>query len=222
MCISAGASVSGASWNTISSPSIRWVSIGWLITRVGGISVTVPRETTLPSPASTWPRGPLGSVGPNWNCARRTIGVPASTFSETTSSMNPSGRDDLHAPGPDIGLVDHPAHAAVVIGVAVGVDDRGDRPPAAVLEIEVEARARRLGRDQRIDDDQAALAFDDGHVGDVEAADLIDPVGDLEEPVVHVETGLTPEAGIHRRRAPRRARGRRNRAGSTRPGPARS
>jgi hypothetical protein len=33
----------------------------------------------------------LGKVAPNWNCARRTIGVPASTFSETISSMKPAG-----------------------------------------------------------------------------------------------------------------------------------
>ncbi len=61
------------------------------MTRVGGIKVTVLREVTLPSPASTWPRGPLGRVAPNWKCARRIMGVPASTFSETTSSMNPVG-----------------------------------------------------------------------------------------------------------------------------------
>ena len=65
MCISAGASVSGASWKTISTPSIRCVSMGAVIKRVGGMRVTVPREVTLPSPASTWPRGPLGSVAPN-------------------------------------------------------------------------------------------------------------------------------------------------------------
>jgi hypothetical protein len=91
MCISAGASVSGVSWNTISTPSIRCVSKGCAIVTVGGINVTVPRDVTLPSPASTWPRGPLGRVAPNWNWARRTIGVPAITASETTSTMKRSG-----------------------------------------------------------------------------------------------------------------------------------
>ena len=61
------------------------------MTRVGGIRVTVPREVTLPRPASTWPRGPLGKVAPNWKSARRIIAVPASTFSETTSCMKRSG-----------------------------------------------------------------------------------------------------------------------------------
>ena len=65
MCISAGASVSGVSWNTISIPSIVWVSNGSCTMRVGGMSVTVPREVALPSPASTWPRGPRGRVAPN-------------------------------------------------------------------------------------------------------------------------------------------------------------
>ncbi len=91
MCISAGASVSGASWNTISIPSMRCASIGASTMRVGGMSVTVPRDVTLPRPASTWPRGPLGKVAPNWNCARRIIAVPASTVSETISSMKRSG-----------------------------------------------------------------------------------------------------------------------------------
>ena len=91
MCISAGASVSGVSWKIISTPSMVCSSTASWITCVGGISVTVPREVTLPRPASTWPRGPLGSGPPNWNMARRIIGVPASTFSLVTSSRNLSG-----------------------------------------------------------------------------------------------------------------------------------
>ena len=91
MCISAGASVSGVSWKIISTPSMVCSSMASLMTCVGGISVTVPREVTLPRPASTWPRGPFGSRAPNWNMARRIIGVPASTFSFVTSSMKRSG-----------------------------------------------------------------------------------------------------------------------------------
>ena len=91
MCISAGASVSGASWKTISMPSIVCVSIGCSMLCVGAISPAVPRATPLPSPASTWPRGPRGSRLPNWNCARRIIGRPASTFSPEIASMKPAG-----------------------------------------------------------------------------------------------------------------------------------
>ncbi len=91
MCISAGASVSGASWKTILTPSIVCSSTGCTMLMVGAIRPVEPRAMPLPRPASTWPRGPRGSMVPNWNCARRPIGKPASTFSPDTASMNPSG-----------------------------------------------------------------------------------------------------------------------------------
>jgi hypothetical protein len=47
-----------------------------------------------------------------------------------------------------------------------------------------------------VDDDDAAAALYDRHVGDVEAAHLVDAVGDLEQAVVHVEPGLPPQAWI--------------------------
>ena len=72
--------------------------MGAAMMRVGGRRVTVPREVTLPRPASTWPLGPLGRVAPTWNCARRIMGVPASTFSETISSMKPAGAMTSTAP----------------------------------------------------------------------------------------------------------------------------
>ncbi len=91
MCISAGASVSGASWKTISMPSIVCASTAFTIDWVGAIRPGVPRATLLPRPASTWPRAPRGSIVPNWNCARRPIGGPASTFSPEIASMKPAG-----------------------------------------------------------------------------------------------------------------------------------
>ena len=69
-----------------------------------------------------------------------------------------------------------------------------------MLRVELEARARDLGRHQRIDDDEAALALDQGHVRDVEAADLIDAVRHLEKPMVQVEPRQAPEARIDRGR----------------------
>ena len=93
-------------------------------------------------------------------------------------------------------LVQHPAHAAVVVGVAVAVDHRGHRPVAAVGAVEVEAGAGHLGGDERVDDDHPALALDEGHVGEVEAAHLVDALGDLEEAVVEVQARLAPEARV--------------------------
>jgi len=63
--------------------------------------------------------------------------------------------------------------------------------------VEVEAGAGDLGRDQGIDDDETPFTLDQGHVRDVEAADLIDAIGHLEEAVAHVEPRLAPEAWIH-------------------------
>lgn len=69
-----------------------------------------------------------------------------------------------------------------------------------MLDVESEAGPGRLGGDQGIDHDEAALALEDRHVRDVESTDLIDALADLEEPVVQVEARLPPQAGIHRRR----------------------
>jgi hypothetical protein len=70
-----------------------------------------------------------------------------------------------------------------------------------MLRVEVEAGAGDLGRDQGIDDDEPAVALDQGHVRDVEPAHLVDAVGNLEEAVAQIEPRLTPEAWIDGRRS---------------------
>ncbi|MNN86754.1 hypothetical protein D3C81_2042070 [compost metagenome] len=82
----------GVSWNSMSTPSMRRVSKGCSISRVGAIRLTVALAgTPLPRPASTWPRGPRGSGAPYMYCARRFIAGPASTFSLTACSKKPCG-----------------------------------------------------------------------------------------------------------------------------------
>ncbi len=98
----------------------------------------------------------------------------------------------------DIGLVDHAFHTAVVIHMAVAVDHGGDGALAPVSPIEVESRASRLDRDQRVDDDEAPVALDKRHVGNVETAHLVNAICHLVQTVVHVEACLTPQAGIDR------------------------
>jgi hypothetical protein len=64
--ISAGASVSGVSWKTMRTPS---TTSSWpvaVISSVGAISPGGQNGIALPSPQSTWVRGPAGSSGPNW------------------------------------------------------------------------------------------------------------------------------------------------------------
>ena len=90
----------------------------------------------------------------------------------------------------------HPAHAAEVVTVRVGVDDRRHRPVAAVLTVQAKGRGRALGRDQRVDDDDARVALDERDVRQVKATDLVDPVGDLEQPLLGAKLALPPQAGV--------------------------
>src|SRR5262249_56912588 len=101
---------------------------------------------------------------------RHVISRPGQGVSGNALLHEGEGGNDLDVPGCDVGLVDDAAHSAVVIGVTVGVDDRGDRPPPAVPYIKVHAGPCHFGRDQGIDDDEPTFALDDRHVREVEAA----------------------------------------------------
>ena len=105
-------------------------------------------------------------------------------------------REDLHLAGLDVGLVDDAAHAAVVIDVRMAVDHGDDRPLAEVLRDELVGRLGGLRGDQRIEHDPAGVALDEGDVGEVVAAHLVDAVVHLEQPVMHVELGVAPQARI--------------------------
>jgi hypothetical protein len=89
-----------------------------------------------------------------------------------------------------------------VIEVAVRVNHRDDGLIRPVPAVEVDGGLRRLDQDQRVEDDEPGISLDDRHVGGVEAADLIDPIGDLEQAVRQVEPGLPPQAGVNRGRRP--------------------
>ena len=74
------------------------------------------------------------------------------------------GRDDLHAPL-HVLLADHAAHAAIVVPVAVGVDDRRDGPVAAVAPIQCDRSPCMLRELQWIDHDEAGVTFDERDIG---------------------------------------------------------
>jgi hypothetical protein len=97
-CISAGASVSRASRNSNAMPSIVIVWPVAVISSVGAISVTLPAEVVIPSPAPICPLGSAGSRFPYMYDARRLITFPASTFSATAASRNPTGATILTLP----------------------------------------------------------------------------------------------------------------------------
>ena len=110
------------------------------------------------------------------------------------------GRDDRDLARVDVRLRRHAEHAAEVVDVAVGVDDRDDRPVATMRAVQRERGRRRLGGDQRVDDDDAGVALDEADVGQVEAADLVDALDHLVEALLGDELALPPQAGVHRRR----------------------
>ena len=63
-CISAGASVPGAIWKTMRTPSTTSSSPVVVTSTVGTMSVTDPDDVVWPSPAPTCPRSPRGSDAP--------------------------------------------------------------------------------------------------------------------------------------------------------------
>src|SRR5262249_3531998 len=87
---------------------------------------------------------------------------------------------------------------APVVGVCMGVDDGDDRSSWTMLIVQVQRGLRGFHREKGVDHDQSRIAFQNGHVGKVDAANLINPVDDLEQPVLMVELRLPPEAGIDR------------------------
>ncbi|MCY1520159.1 hypothetical protein D9M68_549300 [compost metagenome] len=82
----------------------------------------------------------------------------------------------------------------------MGVDHRDDWLLRAVLVVQVERGARGFGSEQRVDDDQAGVAFHNRHVGQVEAAHLVDAPGHAVQAVVQVELRLAPQARVDRGR----------------------
>jgi hypothetical protein len=104
--------------------------------------------------------------------------------------------DDMHLACPSILFVDDTLDPAEMVGVAVAVDYGHDRLVRTMLQVQRQACSCRLGAGQRIDDDQAMVAFDDRHVGKVESAYLIDSIADLEQAVMKIEACLAPETRI--------------------------
>ena len=101
-------------------------------------------------------------------------------------------------PGPHIRFVDDAAHAAPVVGMRVRIDHGRDRKALADMLLEqLPRRANHFRGHQRVDHDPAGLAPDEGDVGEVEAADLVDARDHLIESVVVVQHGLAEQRGMN-------------------------
>ena len=107
------------------------------------------------------------------------------------------GRDDGNLPRPHVRFIDDAAHAAPMVAMGVGIDHGRDGQALADMLLEQFPRgAHRLRGHQRVEDDPAGLAPDEGDVGEVETADLVDAGDDLVEPVVVVQLGLAEQRGM--------------------------
>ncbi len=107
--------------------------------------------------------------------------------------QEPLRREHRHA-GRDLLDADHALDAAEVVDVAVRVQDAGDGALPAVAAVQRERGGRGLRRDERVDDQDAALTLDHGHVRQVEPAHLVDPRDHLEQPVPPGQPALAPQA----------------------------
>ncbi|MNR13200.1 hypothetical protein D3C85_1295950 [compost metagenome] len=94
--------------------------------------------------------------------------------------------DDLYLARLDVSFIDDAFDAAIMVDMTVVVDHRQHRLFRAMRVVEIECGTRGFGGHQGVDDDESGLAFDDGHVGQVDAADLIEALRDLVQTVRHV------------------------------------
>ncbi|MNL07337.1 hypothetical protein D3C87_1280100 [compost metagenome] len=106
------------------------------------------------------------------------------------------GGIDLDLAGLDVLFIDYPFDAAIVVDVAVGVDHGLDRFVAAMLVVEIQTNFGCLRRNQGIHYGDAILAFDDGHVGQIEVAHLVNAIRDLKQTTDVDQLRLAPEAGV--------------------------
>ena len=136
-------------------------------------------------------RGPVHVRGPSRHRRARVDVLLHCVFGEVL------GRDDGDLARVDVGLRGDAEDAAEVVDVAVGVNHRDDGPRPSVLAVQGERRGRGLGGDQRVDDDDAGVAFDEADVGQVESANLVDPLDHLVQTLLGAQLALSPQAGVH-------------------------
>ncbi|MCY1522326.1 hypothetical protein D9M68_571750 [compost metagenome] len=108
------------------------------------------------------------------------------------------GRDDRDLAALHVLYVHYAMRPTEVITMGVRVDDCDHRTGAERCIDEIErGLGRFLGR-QRIEDDPSGITFDEGDVGKIEAAHLIDPLGyHLIQAIGHVECGLTLQRRVN-------------------------
>jgi len=105
-------------------------------------------------------------------------------------------RDHLNLGSLDVRFVNHSTYAAEMINVRVCVNHRGNRFARAILEVQLKARSGGFNRQQRVEHDQPVVALNNGHVGQIQATNLINAFSDLEQTSNGIELAYTPQARV--------------------------
>ena len=101
-------------------------------------------------------------------------------------------RDDFRSSSRHVGWRDDSADTAIVVPMAVRVDDAHHGLAWTVRKIQVESHPRGAWCREGVDNDHTRVALDDRHAGYGEAAHLIYAIDHLEQSIRDVELGLTP------------------------------
>ena len=87
-----------------------------------------------------------------------------------------------------------------MVNVAVGIDHRDDRFFTAVFIVEIHADFGGFCRDQRVNDGDPLFTLNNRHIGEIEVADLVDPVGHFKQTADVDQLRLAPQTRVHRLR----------------------
>jgi len=107
------------------------------------------------------------------------------------------GDDDGDPPRTHVGLVYHASHATEVVGMGVGMNNRGDGSLPQLGVDEHQGSAGGLDSSGCVENDPTGLAPNECHVGEVESPHLPDPGHHLIEAVIHIEDRLTLQRGVN-------------------------
>jgi len=105
------------------------------------------------------------------------------------SFMNPEGAN-LHPASGQSSVVHNASDAAEMVAVGMRNDHRHYRSLAEFLVHELECGTRGFFDRQWVNNDPTGIALDEGDVGEVEAAHLVDARYNFKQTIFHVEQGL--------------------------------
>ena len=108
------------------------------------------------------------------------------------------GRDKADTPARQIIFIGQRANTGEMVGMAMGSQNGFDRQLAEMAIDQLHRRVHRLRGSQRVNHNPAGIAPNEGHIGKVIAAHLVNTLGYLKQAVNSVQPSLPPKAWVHR------------------------